>query len=334
MPSHLSPGEVKPAVLVVEDHPATRQFLALHLKKAGYLVTQAKSGREALEILKEHFHPLIITDWMMPEMDGVQLCTALRQEDWDGYVYVILLTARDSQEDVIRGLEAGADDYLTKPVNPLELLARLKTSRRILELEHTLKQRNEEIARLSLTDPLTGCYNRRYLNDTLPQEIKRSWRYNRHLGLIMCDLDHFKKINDTYGHGVGDLVLKEFAARLRASLREDIDWVARYGGEEFVIVLPETDLRGSYAVAERLRGLVASQAMVPEAGGINLTASFGVAPPLPLLDNPNQAAEGLLREADLFLYQAKKAGRNCVAGPPLDLDYSGVWSARPLASSV
>jgi two-component system cell cycle response regulator len=327
-------GEDKLSILVVEDHPATRQFLALHLKKAGYQVTPAQSGLEALEILEEHFHPLIITDWMMPGMDGLELCRSLRQGEWEGYVYVILLTARDSQEDIIRGLEAGADDYLTKPVNPLELLARLKTGRRILELEHTLKQRNQEIARLSVTDPLTGCYNRRYLNETLPQEIKRAWRYHRHLGVIMCDLDHFKHINDTFGHAVGDLVLQEFAAVLKNSVRENIDWLSRYGGEEFVIVLPETDLAGSYTVAERLRRLVADQVMVASAGGIKVTASFGVAPLQPQGGNPRQAAEALLREADRFLYQAKNAGRNLVSGPPLPSEIPEVWTVHPLVRSA
>lgn len=302
-------------ILVVEDHPATRQFLALHLKKAGYVVSTATSGQEALEVLQENFHPLVLTDWMMPEMDGLELCRALRQGDWEGYIYIILLTARDSQEDIVRGLEAGADDYLTKPVHQAELLARLKTGRRILELEHMLKQRNQEIARLSVTDPLTGCYNRRYLNDTLPLEVKRAWRYGRQLGLILCDLDHFKRINDTHGHGVGDMVLQDFAATLRGAIREGIDWLARYGGEEFVLVLPETDLLGGYAAAERLRHLVAHQVMAPAAGGLKVTASFGLAPPLPPGGDPRLAAELLLNEADRYLYQAKKAGRNRVAGP-------------------
>jgi len=216
---YLAGTETALFILVVDDHPAARQLLEMYLQKAGYRVLAASNGRDALETLRRHFCPLVLTDWVMPEMDGLALC-------------------------------------------PAELLARLKTGRRILELENTLKQRNEEIIRLSVTDPLTGVYNRRYLNDTLPAEIRRACRYGRPLGLILCDLDHFKRINDTYGHNAGDLVLREFAAGLRSAIREGIDWLARFGGEEFVLVLPETDLAGSVATAERLRCLSAERVII------------------------------------------------------------------------
>ncbi len=248
-------------------------------------------------------------------MDGLDLCRAIRQESWEGYVYIILITAKDSQEDIVRGLEAGADDYLSKPVHPAELLARLQTGRRILELERTLKERNQEIARLSITDPLTGIYNRRYLNDTLTVEVRRALRYKRPLGLLLCDLDHFKRINDTYGHNVGDLVLKEFAGWLQGSIRGGIDWLARYGGEEFVLVLPETDLAGSFDLAERLRRLVAEKVIATPAGDITITASFGIASFTPGGPENHPAPETLLNEADQFMYQAKKSGRNRVVGP-------------------
>jgi|UniRef100_A0A7V6A5C0 two-component system cell cycle response regulator len=309
------PCEAEWSILVVEDHPAARQLMELRLRKAGYRVMAAGDGREALETLKHHFCPLVITDWMMPGMDGLAFCRAVRRKSWEGYVYIILITAKDSQEDIIRGLEAGADDYLTKPVHPAELLARLKTGHRILKLERTLKECNQEIARLSITDPLTGIYNRRYLNDTLPVEIKRALRYKRPLGLLLCDLDHFKRINDAYGHNVGDLVLKEFAGRLKGSVRDGIDWLARYGGEEFVLVLPETDLAGSFDLAERLRRLVAEKVIATPAGGINITASFGISCFSHGAQENPRTPETLLDEADQCMYQAKKAGRNRVVGP-------------------
>ncbi len=301
-------------VLVVDDHPVARRLLEAQLEREGYLVITAANGREALERLSGRFCPLVLTDWMMPEMDGLELCRAIRGREWDSYIYLILLTARDSLDDVLMGLEAGADDYLVKPVHPMELSARLRTGRRILALERTLRDRNREIARLAVTDPLTGVYNRRYLMENLPRELARVRRYGHPLGLIMCDLDHFKEVNDTLGHAVGDEVLKEFTRRLAGQVRQGVDWLARCGGEEFVLVLPETDLAGSLAVARRLRHLVAATPFATTAGPVRVTASFGVAARPPgEADSPD--AEALLARADACLYQAKAAGRNRVAGP-------------------
>lgn len=301
-------------VLVVDDHPVTCRLLEAQLRREGYLVLTAANGREALECLSEQFCPLVLTDWMMPEMDGLELCRAIRGREWDSYVYLILLTARDSLDDVLTGLEAGADDYLVKPVHPMELSARLRTGRRILALEHTLRERNREIARLAVTDPLTGVYNRRHLMEYLPRELARARRYGRPLGLILCDLDHFKGVNDTYGHGVGDEVLTEFTRRLAGQVRRGVDWLARCGGEEFVLVLPETDLSGSLAVAHRLRQQVAATPFATSAGPVMVTASFGVAA-RPVGEADSLDAGSLLARADACLYQAKAAGRNRVVGP-------------------
>lgn len=302
-------------VLVVDDHPVTCRLLEAQLRREGYRVLSAANGREALKRLRENFCPLVLTDWMMPEMDGLELCRAIRREQWDSYVYLILLTARDSLDDVLMGLEAGADDYLVKPVHPMELLARMRTGRRILALERTLKEHNREIARLAVTDPLTGVYNRRYLMENLSRELTRARRYHRPLGLILCDLDHFKGINDTFGHGVGDEVLQEFTRRVSGQVRQGVDWLARLGGEEFVLVLPETGLAGSLALARRLRHQVAATPFVTTAGPVPVTASFGVTA-VPDGDAGHLGAEALLAQADAFLYQAKAAGRNRVAGPP------------------
>ena len=213
--------------------------MARLLKRAGYEVEMASNGREALAKLEQGDFPLMITDWEMPEMDGIALCRALRSKE-QGYTYIILLTSRDAIEHLVAGLQSGADDYLIKPVIEPELIARLNTGRRIVTLERSLRAANEENRRLSITDPLTGVYNRRYLMEQLPREIDRAARYGRQLSTIMCDVDHFKKINDTHGHLTGDEVLKWFATTLQSGVRTS-DWIARYGGEEFVIVLPETN---------------------------------------------------------------------------------------------
>ncbi|MCL6620644.1 MAG: diguanylate cyclase [Syntrophobacterales bacterium] len=320
-------------MLVVDDHPVTRRLLEVQLQREGYRVLSAAHGREALERLGEDFCPLVLTDWMMPEMDGLELCRAIRGREWDSYVYLILLTARDALDDVLTGLEAGADDYLVKPVHPMELLARLRTGRRILDLERTLKERTREIARLAVTDPLTGVYNRRYLMEQLPRELRRARRYRRPLALILCDLDHFKGVNDTLGHKVGDEVLQEFTRRLGGQVRQGVDWLARYGGEEFVFVLPETDLAGCLALAWRLRELVAAAPFPTSAGPVAVTASFGVAA-LPATDAAHLGAEALLAQADACLYQAKAAGRNRVAGPEggtagRDEAGNNPWPSRP-----
>jgi diguanylate cyclase (GGDEF)-like protein len=298
-------------VLIVED--STTQALRLQsvLESAGYDVAVAGNGREALERLQDDFRPLVITDWVMPEMDGLSFCRALRDRDLPGYVYVILLTAKDALDDLVAGLEAGADDYLVKPVHPAELAARLKTAGRILGLEAKLNKRNEEIRRLSITDPLTRLYNRRHFNEHLPQALKAAGRYGRPLAVVMTDIDHFKKVNDTHGHQVGDETLQAFAGVLRASLRQGVDWAARYGGEEFVVVLPETDLEGGAVAAERLRLLASQLRLESPRGPFRITASFGVAAVDPQKESV-PSMEALLAAADAALYRAKENGRNRV----------------------
>jgi diguanylate cyclase (GGDEF)-like protein len=207
-------------------------------------------------------------------------------------------------------LEAGADDYLTKPFNHAELIARLNTGKRILELERSLTNANEEIRILSITDPLTGCYNRGYLTRRLPQEIKRARRYNRPLSVVLSDLDHFKNVNDTYGHQVGDLVLKKFAQCIRESIRHDVDWVARYGGEEFLIVLPETDINCARQPTERIRRRFSQRVIDVEEKEIVITASFGITGFDPNTPDQKIAPDAMIRKADSYLYRAKQEGRN------------------------
>ncbi len=301
-------------ILIVEDDPVTRRLLEKMLQEAGCgEVRSAANGRVALEILKHRLYPIVITDWVMPEMDGLQLCRAIRQDDLPGYIYVIVLTVKDAKADVVRGLEAGADEYLVKPVNPAELRVRLKTAQRILKLDKSLRTTNEEIRILSIKDPLTGIFNRVYLMERLPQEIKRSQRYGHPLSIIMCDIDHFKTVNDEFGHKAGDQILKGFVQCLSASIRLDIDWIARYGGEEFLIVLPETELQPACLVAERLRRVVSEKVFRLKGKDIRITSSFGVSSFHPGKDQKT-TFDSMMEQADEFLYEAKREGRNRVKG--------------------
>jgi diguanylate cyclase (GGDEF)-like protein len=238
------------------------------------------------------------------------LCRAIREENPDRYVFIVMLTSKGSKDDIISGLEAGADDYITKPAHPAELVARIRTGIRILELERSLKTAVDEIHLMSITDSLTGIYNRGYINERLPQEIRRAHRYGRDLSLVLCDIDHFKRVNDTYGHLVGDAVLKSFARCLAGSIRQEVDWTGRYGGEEFLVVLPETHLDGALVLAERIRKTFESTPIETSGKTIGITSSFGVACFSPGTCKEAIPPEALLQEADHLLYRAKSEGRN------------------------
>lgn len=299
-------------ILVVDDDVVSRSVVEKHLNKAGFTVVTAPNGRQALSLFDNAFFPIVLTDWMMPEIDGPQLCRLIREKKTDGYVFIILITSRDKKTDTVVGLEAGADDYLTKPIHPAELIARINTGIRILSLEQSLKQANEEIRQLSITDPLTGCFNRGYLIERFPQELGRAARYGHPLSVVLADIDHFKKINDTYGHQAGDVVLSHFARRITKQIRKKIDWVVRYGGEEFLIILPETDMLGGQTMAERLRSSVAEQQIEAAGTSISITASFGGACALFRNDRQEINMERLINAADEKLYQSKREGRNRV----------------------
>ncbi len=309
--------QATPTILLAEDDPVTRMLMTRFLKNAGYEVDAVANGSEALDKMTSRYYPMLVTDWEMPQMDGIALCKAVRNMQLDGYVYALLLTARDAKEHIIAGLEAGADDYLVKPVHEAELIARLNAGRRILALEHSLRVANQRNRILSITDALTGAYNRRYLMEQLPREFERCRRYGYPLSVLMCDLDHFKQVNDQRSHAAGDDVLQQFASRAQKFIRGNSDWIARYGGEEFLIVLPETGYDESLIVAEKLRQLIASTPFPTRAGDVSVTASFGVASTG--LQGPDLAlhVETLIRAADESLYKAKMAGRNCFTGQEL-----------------
>jgi two-component system cell cycle response regulator len=302
------------AILLAEDDPVTRMLMTRFLKKAGYEVDAVADGTEALEHMTKRYYPFLVTDWEMPEMDGIELCKAVRNLQLDGYVYALLLTARNAKEHIIAGLEAGADDYLVKPVHEPELIARLNTGRRILALEHSLRAANERNRILSITDSLTGAFNRRYMMEQLPRELERCRRYANPLSVIMCDVDHFKQVNDVKGHSAGDDVLQQFVARMQKSVRANSDWVARIGGEEFVIVLPETGYQGALFVAEKIRSIMAAMPFVTREGDVAATSSFGVASTEAHGPDLVMKAETLIRAADQCLYTSKQSGRNRVTG--------------------
>ncbi len=305
-------------ILVVDDDVVSRSLVERYLKKSGFDVCCASNGKEALHLLSNQFYPIVVTDWMMPEMDGPELCHMIRDQKTEGYVYILIVTARGSKSDIVSGLEAGADDYLTKPIHSAELLARINTGIRILNLEQSLKSANEEIRLLSITDPLTGCFNRAYLNERFPQEFIRAQRYRHALSVLIADIDHFKKINDSYGHQVGDLVLKRVSRCLMEQVRERIDWVVRYGGEEFLFVLPETDCNGMRTLSERLRESVSQLNIQHETHTLHVTASFGgackpVCPPGNGGGFQNISIDHLINKADAQLYRSKREGRNRVS---------------------
>ncbi|MDK9717742.1 MAG: diguanylate cyclase [Trichlorobacter sp.] len=297
-------------ILLVDDDRFMRTVLCQTLQDAGYQVSQAANGKEALELCRTSYFPIILTDWVMPEMDGIAFCRAFREKAAECYTYLILLTSQEGKDKLIEGLEAGADEYLLKPVNEAELMVRLKTARRILDLESSLQKSLEEIKQLSIRDPLTGMFNRGYLDQNLPHEIRRAERYLRDFSLIMMDLDHFKKINDTWGHQAGDAVLQHCTRIIAGTIRREVDWVARYGGEEFVLVLPETDQAGCSVVAERLRNLIALSTCSFRGENLSITASFGTVTRSPSDSTNDIHADFMLHKADQCLYQAKESGRN------------------------
>lgn len=298
-------------ILVAEDDLVTRRMLQAYLEKWGYEVVTVSDGQQAWQILQQANAPrLAILDWMMPELDGTSVCREVRRVNLQPYIYLILLTARGYQEDVIAGLDAGADEYLTKPFDPYELRARLRAGARIVELQDSLIQAREALREQAMHDPLTRLLNRRATMDVLLAELSRGTREQKPLTVMMVDIDHFKLVNDRFGHPAGDGVLCEVSQRLRMSSRT-YDTVGRIGGEEFLVVLPDHGTAQGLAQAERLRKVVCAQPITLKDLSINITVSVGVA----TLSHPKQdEMEVLLALADQALYRAKAGGRNRVEG--------------------
>lgn len=316
-------------VLLVDDDPAQLRHVRDGLAPYGYVFREAQNGAQALSAIREGRPDLILMDVEMPGLGGVEVCRIVKANAGDGgfgFIPIILMTARQAAGKV-EGLELGADDYLVKPFDMLELGARVKSMLRLKVLQDALVEKNRELDRankelarkreellaLSRTDALTGLFNRRYFEERLNEEFARSRRYQSHLSLVMLDIDHFKRINDTFGHPFGDEVLKAVAQTARARLRE-VDLLARYGGEELIALLPEAAPADALRACERVREAIEALEVVYPCSdgttqGVRLTASLGLAT-VPAADLAS--AETLLRAADASLYEAKGAGRNRV----------------------
>jgi two-component system, cell cycle response regulator len=296
-------------ILIAEDDSVSRRLLQAKLVKWGYSIAVACDGNEAWKALEAEDAPRIaILDWMMPGMDGVEVCRRVRGKANDVYTYIVLLTALQRDEDLIMGMEAGADDYITKPFKANELKVRLRAGRRIIELQNELIEAREALRERATHDPLTGLWNHEEILNILQSQVNRADREGGEVSAIMVDLDHFKKVNDTYGHMAGDTVLRLAAKRMLSMLRT-YDSVGRYGGEEFLIVLPNCDSDQASAFAERLRSYISNEIMDISEGMISITVSLGVA-----TKARKRQCNGkfLLKSADRALYQAKENGRNRV----------------------
>jgi two-component system cell cycle response regulator len=297
-------------VLVVDDDELVRAKLTLLLKQAGYDVVSAASGEEALRVLGSTDCRIAIADWQMPSMNGLALCRYVRVKHTVNYIYFLMLTVRGSKRDVLRGLAAGADDYIVKGAPTEEILARVEVGRRLTHLEQSLRISNRENRRLAVTDPLTGALNRRYLMKYLPREMERSKRYAHPLAILSCDIDGFKQVNDTYGHRAGDEVLHWFVGCTVSSIRDSSDWIARVGGDEFVVVLPETNLHAANIVAQKLRQTFSGQPIATCAGPLHCATSIGATALETTQELATFSVTELLRAADHCLYASKRAGRD------------------------
>jgi two-component system cell cycle response regulator len=304
-------------VLAAEDNPVFQSMLRTMLTKWGYQAVIARSGTEAWHILQSDDAPrLAVLDWMMPGMDGVEICRRIRSANREPYIYILLLTARTESRDLIEGMDAGADDYLTKPFNAHELRVRLHAGRRILDLQEELLRAREALREQATHDGLTGLYNRNCILEKLDDELARAARTGTPVSVLMADLDRFKSINDTHGHLVGDAVLREAACRLKSAARR-YDSVGRYGGEEFLIVLPGCDAANAAVQAERMRDAIGATPFLSASQPVLVTASLGAG------CSAHCAPEALVREADDALYEAKAKGRNRVVLHSVGLSHAG-----------
>lgn len=288
-------------ILIAEDDTSSRLLFGATLRKLGHTITAVENGQRAWKVWQQDEYSIIISDWMMPDIDGLQLCKMIRAEASLQYTYIILLTALDSKGHYLEGMDAGADDLITKPFDEEHLAARLQVAERILALHKKLHIQ-------ATHDRLTGVWNRAAIMDYLREELERGAHQSTSISVIVADLDHFKRINDTYGHLAGDAVLQEAAHRMRLALRP-YDRIGRYGGEEFLITASNCDSSHTMALAERVRNSIGSGPVTGQFGEISMTVSLGVA-----IGSGRIGADAtmLIAAADEALYRAKKAGRNRV----------------------
>ena len=312
-------------ILAVDDDPISLRLLVRHLEKAGHEVVTATNGKQALAVALQCNPQIVVTDWMMPEMDGIQLCKTLRRFGSGRNLYILILTGRTEEDRIVEAFEAGVDDYIVKPFKPKLLLARIRGGQRVVRLQERVEQdkrtQREQVAKLAvmtrklraaaLTDALTELPNRRYAMKRMEMEWANSSRADSPFSVIMLDIDHFKGVNDTHGHDVGDVVLFKTAVAIKRSLRRG-DTCARMGGEEFLVLCPNTDSEGAVNVAERIRAAVEENLIETESVSLSITVSLGVA----VRDEGVESIDALLKAADEAVYRAKDSGRNrVVVGP-------------------
>ena len=313
MDSLILPDRPPPRILVADDSPVFRDLLQKMLLEWGYEVITVQDGQQAWDVLRQENGPrLALLDWMMPGMEGAEVCRHVRAGIRDRYVYVMLLSVRSDLEDVVNGMESGADDYIVKPFQVDELRARLRAGRRVLALQEELVAAREALREQATRDGLTGLWNRTAIFDILQNELARCGRSGESLIVLMADLDGFKPVNDQFGHRAGAAVLRQVAARMRASVRR-YDAVGRYGGEEFLMVLPGCELPGGMALAERIRESIGADCFRTADAEVRLTCSLGLARAIP---PAIPQADDLVRQADAALYRAKRQGRNRVETAP------------------
>jgi diguanylate cyclase (GGDEF)-like protein len=308
-------------ILIADDSLVIRAVVRGGLEEEGYLVVEAVDGRAALEYCRHDPPDVILLDIEMPGLDGYQVLAALKRDEELKDIPVVFLTSRSGITDVVAGLRGGAHDYLKKPFDHIELVARVGSAVHVKKLQDQLRARNAELDRMSRTDALTGLYNRRHLDEELGRQLSNSDRHQDPLCVLLLDIDHFKKINDSFGHPAGDLVLRAFADLLRSELRAN-DIVGRWGGEEFLVIMPRTDLAGALEVAERLRGATAESAVRAGIWSIGVTVSGGC-----VLSTGDQT-DPVLQLADTCLYAAKASGRNRIVTtlqPSLELVSAQEW---------
>lgn len=296
-------------ILIADDDDVLRHVLQATLSKWGYEVVIARNGLEAWRILQAEDAPkLAILDWIMPGMDGIEVCREIRKRVHEPYIYLILLTAKDRKKDVVAGMDSGADDYLAKPFDPDELKVRLRAGMRILDLQAELLAARERLQYQATHDSLTGLLNRAATLEALSLELERASRQGTPLSIVLADIDHFKQINDTHGHAVGDAVLCEAARRMKSSVRI-YDSVGRYGGEEFLFILPGCDAASAVTQAERLRSAITDHPIELSRLTISFTLSMGL---VVRLEGIPDDLDPLIQEADAALYRAKLRGRDRV----------------------
>lgn len=296
----------RPRLLVVDDDPANIRLVLETLEGLDYQIDTASDGVEAIELVRADPPDLMLLDVMMPKMNGLEVCRIVKSLSQESFIPIILVTVKADIDSKVTGLKVGADDYLAKPYNPLELRARVASMLRIKSLQDKISSKRRELEALSVTDDLTRLYNHRAMQQRLKDEFMRAQRYNEPLSILMIDVDHFKAVNDEHGHLFGDFTLQQLAKLLNKCVRE-IDIVARYGGEEFMVILPQTHFSGSLAVADRIWRTVGGHPFVRGDRCSRVTVSIGIS----FFPNKNVATvEQLVQFADQALYQAKNEGRN------------------------